>query len=373
MIQYFHICIGPSYIGVNQSAIRSRKEQEIEIQHEHDDIHGKVKRQLVEYPPYIPSGNKIFEIYSNELLVYLQQAYFTPLSFKDHIQARQQAQISASIRKKIQQHHLTIRVTDKSNNFYIGLTSEFKKKEQAYFNETNAYIQLMDNPFDEVLNKVIQLLNQLRSKRFILKWQYDQMMPDPKQTQLAHLYFNPKTHKNDIPVRPIISSLHSATTKISKFLDSIIRPIFDAKCRQTTIIDGISLIQDLQKYQQLQRLKPTTLFCTFDISNLYTVLPQNESLNILMEFLHVHGYRKVKGVPLDAIRKLASIVIKENVFVYDKKYFKQILGGAMGSSFTLTLANIFMWKWQRELVRIQDTTGEYFGRYVSHILLVNKI
>jgi len=45
----------------------------------------------------------------------------------------------------------------------------------------------------------------------------------------------------------------------------------------------------------------------------------------------------------------------------------------MGSSFTLTLANIFMWKWQRELVRIQDITGEYFGRYVYHILLVNKI
>jgi len=94
------------------------------------------------------------------------------------------------------------------------------------------------------------------------------------------------------------------------------------------------------------------------------MLPQDESINILIEFLHVHGYRKVKGVPLDAIRKLASIVIKENVFVYDKKYYRQVIGGAMGSAFTLTLANIFMWKWQRELVRIQDITGEYFGRYV---------
>ena len=36
----------------------------------------------------------------------------------------------------------------------------------------------------------------------------------------------------------------------------------------------------------------------------------------------------------------------------------------MGSSFTLTLANIFLWKWQKELVRQQDMTGEYFGRYV---------
>jgi len=154
-----------------------------------------VKKQLVDYPPYIPSGNKIFEIYSNELLTYLQQAYFTSLSFKDHIQAKEQANIFASIRKKLQEHHLTLRLTDKSNHFYIGLTSEFKKKELAYLNETNAYIQLNTNPFDEVLNKVIQLLNQLRSKKFILKWQYDQMMPDVKKIELAHLYFNPKTHK----------------------------------------------------------------------------------------------------------------------------------------------------------------------------------
>ena len=191
---YIYI-LGPSYIRTNQSAIYSRKEQEIEIQHEHDDIYGKIKKQLVNYPPYIPSENKIFEIYSNELLTYLQQAYFTSLSFKDHIQAKEQANIFASIRKKLQQHHLTLRLTDKSNHFYIGLTSEFKKKELAYLNETNAYIQLNTNPFDEVLNKVIQLLNQLRSKKFILKWQYDQMMPDVKKIELAHLYFNPKTHK----------------------------------------------------------------------------------------------------------------------------------------------------------------------------------
>ena len=92
------------------------------------------------------------------------------------------------------------------------------------------------------------------------------------------------------------------------------------------------------------------------------MLPQDEALNILMEFLHVHGYKKVKGIPLDTIRKLASIVIKENVFVYGKKIYQQIIGGAMGSSFTLTLANIFMWKWRKEFVRRQGITDEFFGR-----------
>jgi hypothetical protein len=54
---------------------------------------------------------------------------------------------------------------------------------------------LTDNPFDAILNKVIQLLNNLRSKKLILLWQYEKMMPDRTKSQLAHLYFNPKTHK----------------------------------------------------------------------------------------------------------------------------------------------------------------------------------
>ena len=80
------------------------------------------------------------------------------------------------------------------------------------------------------------------------------------------------------------------------------------------------------------------------------MLPQDEALNILAEFLHEHSYRKVRGISLDTIRKLACVVVKENVFVYDKKFYKQTTGGAMGPSFTLTLENIFMWKWQQIFV-----------------------
>jgi len=118
----------------------------------------------------------------------------------------------------------------------------------------------------------------------------------------------------------------------------------------------------MNKHTKKGHFKSTTLFCTFDIHNLYTMLPQEEALNILVEFLRVHGYPKVKGIPLGTIRKLASITLNENVFVYGKKIYRQIIGGAMGSSFTLTLANIFMWKWQKEFVRRQDITDEFFGR-----------
>jgi hypothetical protein len=70
----------------------------------------------------------------------------------------------------------------------------------------------------------------------------------------------------------------------------------------------------------------------------------------------------VKGIPIDAIRKLACLVITENVFVYEKKFYRQVIGGAMESAFTLILVNILMWKWKKELVGRQLASNEIYGR-----------
>jgi hypothetical protein len=81
-----------------------------------------------------------------------------------------------------------------------------------------------------------------------------------------------------------VSSINTPTTGISKFLDQLIRPLFDKHARSTTIIDGVDLIRRLETYVENDYLKTTTQFCTFDIIDLYTMLPQEESLNILTEF-----------------------------------------------------------------------------------------
>ncbi|CAF4598640.1 unnamed protein product [Rotaria socialis] len=79
------------------------------------------------------------------------------------------------------------------------------------------------------------------------------------------------------------------TTGISKFLDKLIRPIFDKHARSTTFIDGVDLIHRLEAYTTKGHLIPKTYLCMFDITDLYTMLPQEESLDILIEFLLHHG------------------------------------------------------------------------------------
>jgi hypothetical protein len=165
-----------------------------ELEKEHKEIYKKVELNLMQNQR-IPRKAPIFQQYAINLRHYLQHCYFTPLSYKDQLQAQQQEQIATSIRKLIQKKKLIIRLTDKSHNFYIGSADEFEKKVQKFFFDTNAFIELPENPFKEIVNKVIQLLNMIRGKELIFQWQQNDMMPDRKKCELAHLYFNPKTHK----------------------------------------------------------------------------------------------------------------------------------------------------------------------------------
>ncbi|CAF3908568.1 unnamed protein product, partial [Rotaria sp. Silwood1] len=43
------------------------------------------------------------------------------------------------------------------------------------------------------------------------------------------------------------------------------------------------------------------------------MLPREESLNILEKFLRPYDYEQVHGIPIDVIRKLAHVLLTENV------------------------------------------------------------
>ncbi|CAF4037365.1 unnamed protein product [Rotaria sp. Silwood2] len=94
--------------------------------------------------------------------------------------------------------------------------------------------------------------------------------------------------------------MNTPTTGISKFLGKLVRRLFDKHVRSTTIIDGVHFIRLSKRCTANDCLKTTTYLCTFDITDIYTVLPQEESLDILTEFLQ-YGYRKVKRISIDAI------------------------------------------------------------------------
>lgn len=104
--------------------------------------------------------------------------------------------------------------------------------------------------------------------------------------------------------------------------------MYDEHGKQYTVIDGVNIIRRLEKYANDGHLKDSTLFCTFNISNLYTMLPQAESIDILRQFLRCCAGNYGKNILVSAVQKLAHLALKENAFVCNNKFYRQVIADA---------------------------------------------
>ncbi|CAF2819348.1 unnamed protein product [Rotaria sp. Silwood2] len=372
--QLAYLSRGPSYIRPNPSVFFPEKTSKKRIDRELKDTMKKLKQCMSDDHDRskIPLNSPLYKSYTDQLQACLNQAYMTPIPLIDQIRSLRELKMVQSIRKKLKKFKLILRETDKSGVLHIGSAADYERKALEYRRTTGAYQLLTSNPFNDIICTVTRLLNRLQSSKRILERHRVKMMPNRKKTELAYMYFIPKPHKKRTPLRPILNTIHAATKPISQFLDRLIRPLFDRFVRQTTIVDGADLLDRFQHYTEKGYLKSSTLFITFDINNLYTMLPQEESLNILAEFLRLHNCEKVNGLSIDTIIELARVVLQANAFVYNKKFYRQIIGGAMGSAFTLTLANIFMWKWERQTILPKLASHEVYGRYIDDVFFTSN-
>ncbi|CAF4274239.1 unnamed protein product, partial [Rotaria magnacalcarata] len=137
------------------------------------------------------------------------------------------------------------------------------------------------------------------------------------EVKLAHLYYLPNVHKLGTPLRPIVSGLKHPTIEISKFLDGLLRPLFDGMASNTTVTSGTEVIKLLREW--LKR----------DIT----------SRNFAMHNGYYLSIKQIDGLKIETIIRLCRFVIQNNYFSYNGKYYHQVRGGAMGSPLTLTIAN----------------------------------
>ncbi|CAF3929282.1 unnamed protein product [Rotaria sp. Silwood1] len=176
------------------------------------------------------------------------------------------------------------------------------------------FLQENDEGFDIELDAgyiAFKHYNELREKRI-----------KSNEVELAHLYYLPKAHKLGTPLRPIISGLKHPTIRISKFLDELLRPLFDKITSNTTVTSGTKVIKQLHEWSK-RNIGQETFICTMDVMDLYTMIPQTE-----------------------------------------------VRGGDMGSSLTLTSANCYMFFYERDIVKQVNNSNGLYLRYIDDIFII---
>jgi hypothetical protein len=164
------------------------------LKQEYQNIKNTITSHLIRVH-HMPNKSLIIKQFIEEMETRLYERHMATLSYRDIYRARQGLKLIKSIESKLRKGKYILRFTDKSGIFHLGHATDYEQKAEVYRQKTGAYIELQSDPLWTVFDKVVHLLNNLRSKDQIVAWQLDKMMPKREKVALAYLYFIPKSYK----------------------------------------------------------------------------------------------------------------------------------------------------------------------------------
>ena len=144
----------------------------------------------------------------------------------------------------------------------------------------------------------------------------------------------PKVHKDNYPLRPILSAIRTANYDVAKFLVPILAPL---TTNEYTLNDSFHFISSLRGFG----INNSHVMASFDVKSLFTQIPLDETIENCLEELFMNS-EIVNGFKRSQLKELLFLATKECYFLFNDSLYKQIDGVSMGSCLGPSLANIFM-------------------------------
>ena len=102
-----------------------------------------------------------------------------------------------------------------------------------------------------------------------------------------------------------------------------------------TVKDSFDFAKDITQ------VSSKLFLASLDVDPLFTNVPLDETIEICVNDLFKSS-QTVSGLSKQRVLEMLSFTTKENVILFDQKYYSQIDGVAMRSPLGPTLANIFL-------------------------------
>ena len=139
--------------------------------------------------------------------------------------------------------------------------SDYTNKAKTLINDTNTYQPLDTDPSKTTVNRINKKLKSLKDQDKL----NNQIRP--KDATIAKFYGLPKIHKDNNPLRPIVSLPGSPTYNLSKYLADILKPLVSTSPHSVKNVNAfLSKIKDIH-------VEPDEIMISFDVVSLFTSIP----------------------------------------------------------------------------------------------------
>ena len=264
--------------------------------------------------------------------------------------------LRAAAKELRQNTELIIRRADKSSVFVILDRADYLRQVNTILEDTSKFEKLSKNTTAKVkkyLNALIEAANaEVGGVKFQkLTGEYDQ----------GYFYGNPKTHKINNPLRPIISQIPTPAYEVAKQINTLIAPY----------IPTTYSLKSSDEFLEILRVKEREgILASLDASSLFTNVPVDATIDIILQYVYHHSAIPAPRLPCGILKGLLEICTKDTPFRSPEgKLFRQIDGVAMGSPLGVLFAEAYMSHIEAIALGSMEIKPFIYCRYIDDIFV----
>lgn len=283
-----------------------------------------------------------------------------------------------TIKKLASDASIVVKQADKGGTFIIMDSKFYEEKMEEMLHETSTYKHLIQQNDDSVMKTI---------EKFVTK--YKNVLTEKEKKYLvdfdnrnSNLYGLPKIHKSDqikkaiieqnatyvkvttpadLTFRPIVAGPQCPTSRLSSLLDELLKPL---------VTNVKSYIKDTRDFithlNTITNIEIEDTLVTFDVKSLYTNISHDLGKNAIAYWIEKHRDQIPTRFSLNFILEGLTIVLKNNTFYFNDKYYLQLTGTAMGTKVAPSYANLTLgWLEEKMYEKILNQYGENASNYVK--------
>ena len=266
---------------------------------------------------------------------------------------------------------IVIKPSDKCGSIVVMNREDYEKECLSHLTNTEFYEELPSDPNEDYREAVADEVNSLYENNSITDFQRNTIL---QGSQTPTFYGLPKLHnvyKRFPSLRGISSGHSSCTAKLSEYIDSYLKCA--AQKTSTYVKDTTHFINRISKICFPSSSDSPTFLVTMDVNSLYPNIDQREGAEACEYFLN---QRKTQSLSSSTIKSLIMLVLRSHTMCFLGRFFHQIKGTAMGTSMAVNFSNLFMAKFEQDLLTAYQTQHQtapaLWIRYIDDVFVIWK-